>query len=273
MRLLALKPRLAGLRQQYKTNGSEVLVSYEEPEVTDAYMLAYYANYAWMSHRVLRPIVDQLPQAEQLNVALFGSGPLPELLGLATALTAVNNVPNRVKLRAHDRSGEWARAAKISESITRRFHPALNFEVQHIRLDFNMSIPSDVLATLRKAHIIVFQNCCNEMAASSIYLPNIEALRRNMAVGSFMVIADQAKHRITLERVRQIESAAENDSTFEVQATFSRVRYPLPFQSMPYDVQHDFFDGVFDPAMGFSDDKQYARTKLYFSSTVLKKAS
>ena len=78
------RPHICRLRDAYRRRRP---VDYNDPDLQEAYLLAYYPHYIELLFEVLASLENdcqaQLNRNEDLHACFFGAGPAPELVGLA----------------------------------------------------------------------------------------------------------------------------------------------------------------------------------------------
>jgi hypothetical protein len=271
-RLSALKPELYALRNAYRSN--TVDVSYANIDRISAYLLAYFPHYVYMAYLVLRTCTVHLPQRKALNVAFFGGGPLPELIGLMEALRETQRLPDELAVNTYDVCDDWFPAVNEALTIAREFNPEVAIQVNCNTMDFRQQMTAEAQASLRGVNLVMFQNCCNEMVSSPFYQTNLGVLRDLLPVSTVFVLADQSKYHESVGAIGAIEAALQVDPRFDVLRSFStadpEIRSPF---TAPTDVRDNFFDGVNrrDPITGDWPPGQFERSKLSFSYVIARK--
>jgi phage pi2 protein 07 len=197
------------LRNSYKNSCVEA--NYKEKSTQAAYLLAYYPQYAEMTYSILEKHNFNKISLEHkvLKVCLFGAGAAPEIAALLDFLNNQKDLQvDSVFVYAYDiNASNW----EFSYNIIRQFIiPKIwskHFKLLSFDLDLcidNAFIPiSDIIS---ESHVLIFQNCLNELKKPNIVIQNLEYLVNKISNRSLLIIADLSKHKGNLDLKIEIEN-------------------------------------------------------------------
>lgn len=116
--LESLKPLVRQLRRGFQVDC--VQVNYAELDVQVAYLITYFPQYAEMTLEAMDKLDPKFYPSisKNLNICLFGAGPLPEIIGLIEFLNSHYPSLNYLNIRAYDIAADtWS----ISHRIVKDF--------------------------------------------------------------------------------------------------------------------------------------------------------
>jgi hypothetical protein len=216
--LKSLKEPVALLWHKYQK--SVVEIDYSDSKYQVSYLLLYFPRYVQMTFEILATLhyYGWLNFQREVRASFFGSGPCPEIVGLAYLVA--REFPGTKKLIinlydiAHD---DWER----SRNITERFIiPKLGqcegipFNSDELDLCSEKSfIPLEPV--IKQCNLFIFQNCLNEIYKTSSVKANIKYLLDTVSPGSLIIIAD-LDYKQCHELLDQIQDTIRQRSDFEI---------------------------------------------------------
>jgi len=113
--LRALRAPLQSLRRAYKAGHPD----FRSDEARLVYALAYHPYHAHAALEILKHFADVLRfDDEVLRVVVFGAGPAPELVALATFLADLHPAVRRLEVDLVDREAGWTETRELTVSAT-----------------------------------------------------------------------------------------------------------------------------------------------------------
>jgi hypothetical protein len=192
----SLRTAASALWQAYQSgSGIEKSANYNDKDVAAAYLLRYFPYYT----AIVPAILSLNPAAaptwyENTDVALFGPGPAPELVGLAQFFRTNRLNIKQINASLHDLNHEWeAYREHISDGLVAQILPRAKLRCEQWPFDFTHAnaITGDVVDRIGECELITFQNCINECdwAHRDIVVNNIVAAFEALRSGSALIVA------------------------------------------------------------------------------------
>ncbi|MBP0030801.1 hypothetical protein [Roseofilum sp. Guam] len=203
--LQSLQKPAEQLWESYRSD--RVKVNYSDPSTQAAYLIRYYPHYVQMTYEILQQCSKTFAFGKKINACFFGSGPCPEVAGLAQFLTKYYPQTKEIFVHVYDiASDQWA----LSRAITKDFvlpnlwKGQFSGNAHHLDLCSANSFES-VSEAIENSHLFVFQNCLNEIWNISTTKENIKILLECAPLNSFIVIGDlrYAQNRYILEDIAE----------------------------------------------------------------------
>lgn len=188
--LQSLQKPAKQLWESYRS--SQVKVNYSEPSIQAAYLIRYYPHYVKMTFEIMKQCWEDFAFGEKINACFFGSGPCPEVAGLAQFLTEYCPKTKELFVNVYDIASEqWT----PSRAVTKNFVLPNLWEGQFDGKAPNLDLCSansfeEITEVIEKSHLFVFQNCLNEIWNTSATKDNIKFLVDRAPKDSFIIIAD-----------------------------------------------------------------------------------
>lgn len=258
-----LKPRFHELRQAYRVNFVDV--EYRDVDLVAAYLLGYFPKYAFMSSVTLQQIAADLPR--DVRCAVLCGGPLPEVLGLVSAMPACRSV-RVIAPDLHAARWEWARevCADICASYSAHVRPDV------VGFDCNLLAPlPDGIEHFRNLDLVILQNCINEIGEEPQFVTNLAQICDGLRHGGYLMLADQNNY----PACRQVMTAIRDMFLGRGFETIDDCEEPWPLGisfALPACVSEDFFEseGRVD-GNGFWIPPERASSRMQLRSLLLRK--
>lgn len=197
--LQRLEGSSADLQERYH-QGRPVVVDYEDPVIQGVYMLRYFPFYIEILPHVLEKIPFEVLDAvchDGMEVALYGCGAAPELLGLLLFLKDACPDVRRLGVTCYDRAGWKHWQTHVAGAMAEEYWPGG-------RVDPVRCLPFDILGDREfppsHASLQTMQNCCTDLLAAGALPAEIRekvlALFEKAAPGSLFILADVAEREV-----------------------------------------------------------------------------
>lgn len=163
----SLRPAAEALWQAYQS-GSEIEknAKYTDSDVSAAYLLRYFPYYAEILPAILNNNKDIAPEwCENTDVAFFGPGPAPELVGLANFFRSSDLRIKKLNVSLHDLNEGWSEYREgISDVLVSKILPSTKLRCKQWPFDFTVAnaIDEELAERINGCELITFQNCINE---------------------------------------------------------------------------------------------------------------
>ena len=172
----SLRPTLHNFHKQINKYDGDTRMPYSQKEIQIIYVLRYFHAYWIQIYDALNAIYDNdldfyTFEEDKLKVALFCSGPAPELIGI-TRFLEENRELNFKSIEIHFfdeiRSWEFARKTFLFSNRKKDLLEK-NFNMNFYTHDIDLTNSNDLekFNTLNSFDIIAFQNCLGEFSNSS----------------------------------------------------------------------------------------------------------
>lgn len=239
--LQSLQESVIQLRQAYRTNS--VQIDYTASNIQAAYMLAYFPQYVDMAYEIfksletfqdsnttenLKEVIERklFENNEGLAACFFAAGPAPESVALCKYLAEdiikydlIIFKPNIIHLKTFDI--DW-HSWSLSRHLTRN----------HILSDYDLLITGlkphqiNLLSKgafsryeqhIRKADIIFFQNCLNELfVEKEDFLKNLNDLLSFLEDEAILIIANLGNYPLVNDIFQRIEALIKQNSSLKL---------------------------------------------------------
>lgn len=230
--LEGLKPAAEALWTIYRD--PQVNAAYYARDTQAAYMLRYFPQHVELFRRVLFELSESvsLPFDRRiLYTRHFACGPAPELCGLVQFLQ--NRFPACGEVSAHlydTANDDWAYARRITtEYVAPALCDELRVKTREAQFDFtttDITATSRGLESIRKADLITFQNCLNEIPTTrgNLAVENIVSLLAAMKPGGVLLLIDRLGYKHVLKLLRNIYTLAEEQHLGQIVVSPERER-------------------------------------------------
>jgi hypothetical protein len=187
------------LQERYH-QGRPVGVDYDDPVVRGVYMLRYFPFYIEIIPHILEKIPREVLDVvchDGMEVALYGCGAAPELLGLLLFLKDAYPGVRRLGVTCYDRAGWDHWQTHVTGTMAEEYWPGG-------RVDPARCLPFDILGDREvppsHASLQTMQNCCTDLLAAGASPAEIRervlALLEKSAPGSLFILADVAEGEV-----------------------------------------------------------------------------
>ncbi len=190
-----LKPIAKLLWRSYRTNN--INVDYTDPNIQLVYMTRYFPFYCRLIRIELNEIIDDcnhLAQKNDIVVSLFGSGPIPEAVGISQFLSENFN-PQVLEFISFDiNQNEWREMRQVVRRVLiSNDLPKTLISNRAVQFDLGVIINPTQLDIIRRSDIIVFQNCLNELNTNQLQIcfSSIQQIVQNLQVGAVIVFIER----------------------------------------------------------------------------------
>lgn len=228
--LVSLQYFVTELRQAYRN--SRIKVDYSCQEMQAAYLIAYYPHYVEMTLAILRLLSSDLKFNQTVKACFFGAGPCPEVVGLVQFLAERFLETKQLIANVYDiASNTWTPSRNITRQyvIPQLWQGQVELNSNSLDLCAKQSL-QNFGASLKDAHVFVFQNCLNELSDPLVARENFKFLLDTIPQGSTIIIADLQydQNRNIIQSIKE-EINGRNDFEFlnERNLTF-RSSLPIP---------------------------------------------
>lgn len=178
--LQGLQPYVKSLRQSYRLR--YVSVDYSGSNVQAAYLLAYYPQYAEITHKVLCDLAQNylhpyFAGRRELQACFFGAGPAPETVGWLRSLNCNYSTAKHAVAHTYDIAADtWGRSREITEYVASQLFLTLGFTLNGNSLNLcQKHALSAIREVIQICRLFVIQNCLNEFVASpKIFIQNLD---------------------------------------------------------------------------------------------------
>jgi hypothetical protein len=218
--LASLKEPVALLWYWYKYRKSVVEVNYSDSKYQTSYLLVYFPRYVQMTFNILATLHDYgwLNFQEEVRASFFGSGPCPEIVGLAYIVAREFPGTKRIIANLYDIAhDDWER----SRNITERFIIAKLGHWEKITLSsYELNFCSEksfipLEPVIKQCSLFIFQNCLNEIYKTSTVEENIKYLINTVLPGSLIIFADLDYEKCH-DLLNQIQNSITQRNDFEI---------------------------------------------------------
>jgi hypothetical protein len=252
--LLAAEPylsrigqRLEELRAAYRAPNVEL--DYGDPELVDAYLLGYYPHYVHTAAEAFEAIPCDTLRASSafgLRVLFIGGGPLPELVALVDRLRTCGITHARVYATVIDlHAPAWAHAVAHTEAVCSELAPSIHVQIVALQADVSDALSADTADGLAGVHLIVIQNCLNEVARTLDVAGHNSLLRGVLAPGGFIGISDLTEYPVICEAVARYEALFERGGLVPIRRFDPGAQAQLSaFHRPPPRVFYGFFGAI-----------------------------
>lgn len=212
--LIGLQGAARSLWESYRCQ--DVVVDYSSIHTQNVYLLRYFPFYAQLVPQVLIHLEDEgagLADVQLLQAYFFGCGPAPELVGLLqhlrtqrpyTEMVSASLVDIRANVWRHGRSIGMARIA--AAGWDRELLDCDSIEV--CLTDVNLIAKLDP----SNCHLLVFQNCLNEIHNKAAVIANIQLMLEISPVGAIAIIIDRSGYESTDSALQELLAWADQAS-------------------------------------------------------------
>ncbi len=188
--LASLQEPAKYLWQSYRSNRVEV--DYSSPEVQAAYLIRYYAPHVKMTFDLLQLCPELLSLPEKINVSLFGSGPCPEVPGLALFLNQFCPQTKSLTVHVYDNAADkWTPSRNLTKNFVadRIWKGEISETVSKLDLCFP-GVLQPIAESISISHLVILQNCLSEIWDISTAQYNLQFLLDRAPLNSAIVIGD-----------------------------------------------------------------------------------
>jgi hypothetical protein len=160
-------------------------------------MTRYFPFYCRLIRIELNEILDDcnhLAQKNDIVVSLFGSGPIPEAVGISQFLSENFN-PQVLEFISFDiNQNEWREMRQVVRRVLiSNDLPKTLISNRAVQFDLGVIINPTQLDIIRRSDIIVFQNCLNELNTNQLQIcfSSIQQIVQNLQVGAVIVFIER----------------------------------------------------------------------------------
>jgi molecular chaperone DnaK (HSP70) len=234
--LQSLKPTVKLLRRSYLNK--PVHVPYHEEGVQSAYLITYLPHYYNLIYSILIAEGEAIfGEKETINIGYIGGGPGSEVYG--TIKYILNNRPSikKVNIVVFDINADtWKYSHKIVQDyLIKDIEGSERIEFTWTAKQFDLTNPSDIQSNqsiFRKLHLLVVQNCLNEIAANQFdqLKANVNSIFASLPGSSFFLMSDLTSGARDL--IKRLEKHLEGTGTTRYKKTTLDQAYPISVRSI-----------------------------------------
>lgn len=171
-KLESMQTHVRNLRTKYSE--AHCQVDYSDQDLRETYMLAYFPHYIepvhYLLERLPKSITGRLFSRKQLRIAAFGSGPAPELLGVASYIQEHYPAMEQISLCLLDNHNtDWKSCLDICTDSLLPHYWTNAIQKGKINCDIEADCKGCIRANFCNIHIpdaslFVVQNCLNDLS-------------------------------------------------------------------------------------------------------------
>jgi molecular chaperone DnaK (HSP70) len=231
--LQSLKPTVKLLRRSYLNK--PVHVPYHEEDVQAAYLITYLPHYYNLIYSILIAEGEAIfGEKETINIGYIGGGPGSEVYG--TIKYILNNRPSikNVNIVVFDINADtWKYSHKIVQDfLIKDIEGSERIKFTWTAKQFDLTNPSDIQSNqsiFRKLHLLVVQNCLNEIAANQFdqLKANVNSIFTSLPGSSFFLMSDLTSG--ARDVIKRLEKNLEDTGTTKYKV--STLGQPFPLRS------------------------------------------
>lgn len=234
--LKSLQPTMRELRKSYFNK--PVYVPYHREDIQSAYLIGYLPHYYNLIYSILLNEGEEIfGNKEEINIGFIGGGPGSEVYGAIKYV--LNNRPTikRVNIVVFDINAKtWGFSHKIvKDYLIRDIEGSENIALTWSAIQFDLTNPDDISSsqsTFKKLHLLVVQNCLNEIASNQFdqLKVNIESIFNGLPGKSFFLMSDLTSG--ARDVIKKLESTLDNTGLIRYKNTTLVQSYPLKTRSI-----------------------------------------
>lgn len=196
-----------------------VKMDYRATCIQESYLLRYYIPYSYLIEAVLHKTGAAesmcIGDNNVLDVSLFGCGPAPELLGILRHIAKKSaRTPTKLRANLFDIANDsWAYGRRIAKECLQE---SQQNSALHETLSSQADLASPALLhnenvreAIKRSHLVVIQNCINELASESS-TSNIKHILALMPVGSQLALIDRVGYGQTQQLCHFLDNQLDN---------------------------------------------------------------
>ena len=234
--LKSLQPTMKELRKSYFNK--PVYVPYHREDIQSAYLIGYLPHYYNLIYSILLNEGEEIfGNKEEINIGFIGGGPGSEVYGAIKYV--LNNRPTikKVNIVVFDINAEtWGFSHKIvKDYLIKDIEGSEDITLTWSARQFDLTNPDDISSSqpiFKKLHLLVVQNCLNEIASNQFdqLKVNIESIFNGLPGKSFFLMSDLTSG--ARDVIKKLESTLDSTGLIRYKNTTLDQSYPLKTRSI-----------------------------------------
>lgn len=255
---------LSNIRKKFE--GSAVNCNYTSNEYKAIYLLAYYPFYTYPLNYILENHKVEIENTKKINVAFFGSGPAPELLGFLNYIH--KKEISKIEVSFFDKNEkEWKNAREITiNKLAPKYYDGEIITISKF-CDFTKSYDTCINyfnceKSVVESDFVIFQNFFNEINLTNEILEHLIFIFNNMKNKSKLIIVD-LKYKETKDMMFDVEKIIEEKYNGKLIHKFnSEVKTMSLANIIPKIIEDNLFE---------NKDYLYPKRKVEFHYSLIQK--
>ena len=219
-----------------------VRFDYTNIQVQQAYMFAYFPHYTELLEHALINSKEEIGQNFPKKLLLFGSGPCPEIIGYLKFINSFSENKNcQIGISIFDiASTHWEYSRNLTfDQIVPKYQNGHKI-INNTAKDFKINIPLGNVNLVEEPHLVVYQNCLNEISTEEhiIVIANLLKLYKSLPKNSIIAIIDFHEYPEVVELITEIQNSLSKEEHFKllrdvnkgVITKISGYRYPTNYK-------------------------------------------